>query len=70
MHLASLVPIPVLPHLMNPALARLHGIPGKASRKIDLLPSHPWPLSWEAMTLDFSNRKGRSGAHHRSPNSS
>lgn len=42
LHLASLVPIPVLPHLMNPALALLHGIPGKASRKIDLLPSHPW----------------------------
>ncbi|MGV7217535.1 Wadjet anti-phage system protein JetD domain-containing protein [Bradyrhizobium sp. UFLA05-112] len=42
LHLTSLLPIPVLPHLMNPALARLHGIPGKASRKIDLLPSHPW----------------------------
>ncbi|UVO30728.1 DUF2220 domain-containing protein [Bradyrhizobium arachidis] len=46
LHLTSLLPIPVLPHLMNPTLARLHGIPGKASRKIDLLPSHPWqPLA-------------------------
>nr|WP_249788621.1 Wadjet anti-phage system protein JetD domain-containing protein [Bradyrhizobium sp. G127] len=42
LHLTSLVSIPVLPHLMNPALARLHGTPGKASRKIDLLPGHPW----------------------------
>jgi hypothetical protein len=46
LHLTSLVPIPVLPHLMNPALARLYGTPGKASRKIDLLPGHPWqPLA-------------------------
>jgi hypothetical protein len=42
LHLTSLVPIPVLPHLMNPALARLHGTPAKASRKIELRPSHPW----------------------------
>ncbi|WP_019197724.1 Wadjet anti-phage system protein JetD domain-containing protein [Afipia birgiae] len=42
LHLTSLVSIPVLPHLMSPALARLHGSPGKASRKIDLLPGHPW----------------------------
>jgi hypothetical protein len=27
---------------MNPALARQHGIPAKASRKIDLPSSHPW----------------------------
>lgn len=44
LHLTSLLAIPVLPHLMNPALARLHGTPAKASRKIDLLPSHPWQL--------------------------
>lgn len=42
LRLTSLLTIPVLPHLMNPALARLHGVPTKASRKIDLLPSHPW----------------------------
>ncbi|HET9321331.1 MAG TPA: hypothetical protein VFO27_16195, partial [Bryobacteraceae bacterium] len=42
LHLTSLLPIPVLPHLMNPALARLHGTPAKTSRKIDLLPGHPW----------------------------
>jgi len=42
LHLTSLLPIPVLPHLMNPALARMHGTPAKVSRKIDLLPGHPW----------------------------
>ncbi len=42
LHLTSLLPIPVLPHLMNPALARLHGTPAKASRKIDLPANHPW----------------------------
>ncbi|MCA1411053.1 hypothetical protein I6F30_07695 [Bradyrhizobium sp. NBAIM20] len=46
LHLTSLVPVPVLPHLMNPALARLRGTPAKASRKIELLPSDPWqPLA-------------------------
>ncbi len=42
LHLASLLPIPVLPHLMSPALARAHGIPAKASRMIDLPPDDPW----------------------------
>jgi hypothetical protein len=46
LHLTSLLPILVLPHLMNPALARLHGNPAKASRKVDLPPDHPWqPLA-------------------------
>lgn len=42
LHLTSLLPIPVLPHLMNPALARLHGTSAKVSRKIDLEADHPW----------------------------
>jgi Uncharacterized protein conserved in bacteria C-term(DUF2220) len=42
LHLKSLLTIPVLPHLMNPALARLYGVPAKMSRKIDLPPSNPW----------------------------
>jgi hypothetical protein len=42
LHLKSLLAIPVLPHLMNPALARQHGIPAKASRKVDLPSGHPW----------------------------
>jgi hypothetical protein len=42
LHLASLLPIPVLPHLMSPALARAQGIPAKASRMIDLPRDHPW----------------------------
>jgi hypothetical protein len=42
LHLTSLLPLPVIPHLMNPALARLHGIPAKASQKIDLPADHAW----------------------------
>lgn len=42
LYLASLLSVPVVPHLMNPALARLHGIPGKASRKVDLPADHAW----------------------------
>jgi hypothetical protein len=42
LHLTSLLPIPFLPHLMSPALARTHGVPAKASRMIDLPPDHPW----------------------------
>lgn len=42
LHLTSLSSIPVLPHLMSPALARQYGAPGKISRKIELPPGHPW----------------------------
>jgi Wadjet anti plasmid transformation system JetA-like protein len=42
LYLKSLLAIPVLPHLMNPALARLHGIPAKTSRQIDLPLRDPW----------------------------
>lgn len=46
LHLTSLLPIPVLPHLMNSTLARQHGIPAKSSRKINLPSDHPWqPLA-------------------------
>lgn len=42
LHLASLLPIPVLPHLMSPALARAHGVPAKSSRMINLPADNPW----------------------------
>jgi len=42
LHLTSLLPIPVLPHLMCPALARLYGTPIKSTRQFDLPSDHPW----------------------------
>lgn len=42
LHLTSILPVPVFPHLMSPTLACLHGIAAKASKKVELAVNHPW----------------------------